>query len=197
MVIPRKKANGKFRWLQSVEKPGCRLMRNRVSRQTGTSFYKLVNMTETTKLRTHFRKTHFLSFGQQEKSDGTRKGHRRKKRGSGFALQRRTEHLSCSSFPLGSLITNKNVPFSRCTIFEDFSLVFRKEKRRCTNFVQSRSEGIKKSGKSASHKFHFFNFHFIAVGTGSEGKFPPCFPLLDKERKRILLRFLSKRLILD
>ena len=86
----------------------------------------------------------FLPFGQQEKSDGTRKGHRRKKRGSGFALQRRTEHLSCSSFPLGCSITNKNVPFSRCTIFEDFSLVFRREKRRCTNFVQSESEGAKK-----------------------------------------------------
>lgn len=39
---------------------------------------------------------------------------------------------------------NKNVPFSRCTIFEDFSLVFRRGKQQCTNFAQSRSEGVKR-----------------------------------------------------
>ena len=33
---------------------------------------------------------------------------------------------------------------TKCTIFEDFSLVFRRGKRRCTNFVKSKSEGMKK-----------------------------------------------------
>jgi len=36
---------------------------------------------------------------------------------------------------------------TKCTIFEDFSLVFRRGKRRCTNFVKSKSEGMKKERK--------------------------------------------------
>ena len=62
--------------------------------------------------------------------------------------------------------------------------------------VISPHKATEKCGKSASHKFHFFNFRFIAVGTGSESKFPPCFLLLDKERKQFCSCFLSKRLIL-
>ena len=38
----------------------------------------------------------------------------------------------------------KNVAFLRCTGFEDFSLFFRIEKRQCTIFVHSITEGTKR-----------------------------------------------------
>ena len=82
----------------------------------------------------------------RKKRQGTQRT-QTKKEGCGFVLQRWMEHLPWPSFPLGSSIRNKNVPFLRCTISEDFGLVFRWEKRRYTNFVQSRLGRHKKERK--------------------------------------------------
>ena len=88
---------------------------------------------------------HISALLDNRKKDRTRKGHRRKKEGCGVVLQRWMEHLPWPPIPLGSstkMYRFYGVPFLRIS-----GLVFRWEKRRCTNFVQSRLGRHKKERK--------------------------------------------------